>query len=191
MFKNKTPIVLLFTIILGVMLYVMGCGDYRNPLAGGSSYDQNVSGGTPPLLGISVLERGNEKGNFSLMDGGPLYGEKWMDHKGGKLKLEEWEVKVEKDAILGPEILVSIQVPDPSVYFFELGPEGYQFEKDVEVTIKLNGFDVEDAESIHFYTYEGEIPDGEWVQVETEYDARREKISVYTSHFSYWALASD
>jgi len=194
MFRNKAPIGLLLFLIICVVFYVLGCGEYESPLSS-ETLSKNESGQIPSTAGLNILERPAD-GGYDLSGGGDgdlteeLYTEKRIDSQGGSLKLEYVKVTIPAGAVNG-QITASITIPDPSIFLWEMGPDNYTFNSDVTIKIELDSAELDgiDPEDIQFYTYNEE--DGEWELVGGAYNSNQNHIWVCTNHFSYWALASD
>ncbi len=191
MLRNKAPLAMLFAIVLCVSFYV-GCGEYDAPLSTAS-----VDTGWTSPGDLTILSRSGLSGDPELsprddcVDGCET--SDYVDSKGGKVKLDFVTIDIPKNAIptQDGEVEVSISITDPSVYAFNLGPDGYQFDESVTITVKMNHEDVNgvDTSSLRFYYFDDGA--GQWEEVGGTYNSKGNKISVETNHFSYWAIASD
>jgi hypothetical protein len=210
MLRNKTPLFLILLIVVGILVYAVGCGNHEIPLSSDLSYE-NPASSLPPLDGLNYLTRpldggydllgGNNKGNGNDKGSndwgtGFLYSEADIDSYGGTLSLEFVKVEVPEGAVRkNRTITVSVLIPDPSVFVWVLGPENYTFHNEVTIKADLRDMDLGglDPNSIKFYTFEdGQGQNlGQWVKVGGTYNSNGHFVWITTNHFSYWALASD
>ncbi len=188
MFRNLTPLFLFFAILIGIILYAVGCGYHENPLSGDVS---NNNG--PSTDGISVITKEGDRSGAGLM-GGNNKAFEIIDSDGGSVEFDWVSVAVPPGAITGSRsVRVCITIQDPYLYVLELDPHNYTFSEDVTITIDVSEADLGgiDIGTVQFYRYEGNGPNGEWILIGGTYDEDDETISVDTRGFSYWALASD
>ncbi len=176
MLRNKAPLAMLVAIVLCVSFYV-GCGEYDAPLSTASVDTQWTFPGD-----LTILSRSGSSGDPELSprddcaDGCET--SDYVDSKGGKVNLDFVTVDIPKDAIptQDGEVEVSISIADPSVYMFDLGPEGYQFDEPVTITVKMNHQDLNgvDASSLQFYYFDDGA--GQWEEVGGTYDSKGNEI---------------
>jgi len=204
MFRNRTPVALLLSVIAFIVFYGMGCGEFNSPVGNDSAV--TVTPTLPSLDGLAVLYReaggepvlaggghgdDNENGNGHGGGGGNSnFASEQIDSHGGHVKLDDIKVDVPKDAVsAGETITVSISLPDPSVFVWELQPHDYTFGEKATIKIDLNNADLTGVNptDIAFYTWDEGT--GTWVEEGGHYNDNHIWIDV--DHFSYWALASD
>jgi hypothetical protein len=189
MLRNKTPLALLVLVLMVATVYLMGCGDFDSPLTNGSSSNNITFTEMPPLDGVTIISRAEHGGGYDLL-GDPIWDSVILGTSGGKLELEDIMVYVPEKAV-SSNFELSIYIPEPSLYVFELGPDGYNFSRDVTITVSLEEADLKmiNPQDLVIVTYDEKK--GEWNSEGGTYDARNNTISVQARHFSYWALAGD
>ncbi len=193
MLRNKKLIVTLTSVLIIAAIYLMGCGDFQNSMGGNPSGPATVN--LPPLDEVNLLTRARYGDGYNLFpdgDGGSYHTSEIITSDGGEISLEDIEIEFKKDAIgKDEEIEVTIDIPDPSIYLFDLGPDGMEFKQKVDIRVYLNnanfnGIDPNDL--VYIWWDEGK---GEWVEEGGNYKEKDNYIEIKTKHFSYWALASD
>jgi hypothetical protein len=195
MLRNKTPLFLILLIVVGILVYAVGCGDTENTLSNTSFYS-HTPGPPPSLDGVNILSRAKYSEGHNLFPNGdePYYTSEIIGSDGGEVSLADIVIEVKKDGISkdkDEEIEVSISVPDPSLFVFDLGPEGFRFHKKVKIKVYLDNADLNgiDPDDIEYIWWDEE--EEEWVSEGGKYKEKENYVEVKTDHFSYWALASD
>ena len=119
----------------------------------------------------------------------PSYTERLIAAKtGGKVILNRHTVVVPPGGLKDDETL-TVSEPSPSHVVVDLGPDGLGFLKDVQLTVCYRGLDLGKAkeEKLTIYRYDPET--AEWVDMSGKVDTANKLVTIWTNHFSRYALS--
>jgi hypothetical protein len=107
---------------------------------------------------------------------------------GAEISLNRHKVSIPPEALEGRTV-ISIEEPDPRYVVVDLGPDGTQFDKPVEVSIHYGGLDLEGVEErdLTIYLFDNETET--WVDAQGKVDTAEKLVTIKTDHFSRYALS--
>lgn len=166
----RRPGPVLTSIIVGAAL-LGGCGDVESPMDTVSqSYGLRLFREYRSTLSPSYAER--------LIRAGV----------GGKVILNRHTVVIPPNGLRSDEI-VTVLEPSPSHVVVDLGPDGLRFEAPVELTMSYQGLELNGVreERLTIYWFNSET--GTWVDMGGKVDTVKKLVTIWTDHFSRYALS--
>lgn len=82
-----------------------------------------------------------------------------------------------------------VEIPDPTEYVFDFGPDGVKFSRPVRIEISLKKADLAGLPSREIQVYY--LSEGTPVPVSSETDLRRNVLTFWVKHFSRYALSRE
>jgi hypothetical protein len=160
----------LTSIIVGAAL-LGGCGDVESPMdAVSRSYGLRLFREHRSTLSPSYAERLIREG------------------VGGKVVLNRHTLVIPPDGLTSDET-VTVSEPSPSHVVVDLGPDGLRFEAPVELTISFQGLELNGVKEERLTIYWFNSETGMWVDMGGKVDTAEKLVTVWTDHFSRYALS--
>jgi hypothetical protein len=175
----------------GLMLLAAGC-EQGPSTANLSPIQPEITTNRPALAKAANSKKRLKKQHANT--GGRV--SKVMGHKGGKLELGDYKVEVPKDA-LTEEREISITVIDDAGNYYDVdfrprradfGADGW-FKRPVKITITYDDADLSgiDPNTLAISWYDEAT--GEWIDVASEIDAKKNKITAWVWHFTQYSIS--